>query len=72
MQQLTIFQFDNKPDMEWGIEFERSIHRLQERVGWPGRSKSIRGLILPLGVLSGINNIPTPKQLEVIPYGLTG
>ena len=69
---FAVFQFENKPDMEWGIEFERSIHRLQERVGWPGRSKSIRGLILPLGVLSGINNIPTPKQLEVIPYGLTG
>ena len=69
---FAVFQFENKPDMEWGIEFERSIHRLQERVGWPGRSKSIRGLILPLGVLRGINNIPTPNQLEVIPYALTG
>ena len=69
---LAVFQFENKPNMQWGISFERAIHRLQERVDWPGRSKSVRGLILPLGVLSGLSNIPTPNQLEVIPYALAG
>ena len=69
---FAIFQFENNQDMEWGISFERSIHRLQERVEWPGRPKSVRGLILPLGVLRGINNIPTPNLLEIIPYALGG
>ena len=72
MLPLAVFQFENKPNMEWGISFERSIHRLQETVDWPGRSKSIRGLILPLGVLRGLNNIPTSNQLEIIPYALAG
>ncbi len=69
---LAVFQFENKTDMEWGISFERSIHRLQESVDWPGRSKSVRGLILPLGILSGLNNISTSKQLEIMPYVLAG
>tara|TARA_B100001996_G_scaffold371720_1_gene347374 strand:- start:1741 stop:4128 length:2388 start_codon:yes stop_codon:yes gene_type:complete len=66
------FQFENKEDIVWGIEFERFIHRLQEKVHWPGRPKSVRGLILPLGILKGINNIPNSHQLELVPYGLGG
>ena len=69
---FAIFQFENKPNMEWGISFERAIHRLQERVEWPGRSKSIRGLMLPLGILQGFNDVPNPKQLEIVPYVLAG
>ena len=72
MLPFAVFQFENKTNMEWGISFERSIHRLQENVDWPGRSKSVRGLILPLGVLRGLNNIPTSNQLEIIPYALAG
>ena len=69
---LAIFQFDNTPNMEWGIAFERMIHRLQETVDWPGKPKSVRGIILPLGVLHGLSDIPDPKQLELLPYFLTG
>ena len=69
---LAIFQFDNTPNMEWGISFERVIHRLQETVDWPGKPKSVRGIILPLGVLQGLSDIPDPKQLELLPYFLTG
>ncbi|GIT40495.1 MAG: hypothetical protein Ct9H300mP9_3450 [Candidatus Neomarinimicrobiota bacterium] len=58
--------------MVWGIEFLRGIHRVQESLMWPGRPKAVRGSMLPLGVLLGINNIPDPKQLEVIPYTLIG
>mgnify|MGYP003328072307 CR=1 FL=1 len=58
--------------MEWGIAFERMIHRLQETVDWPGKPKSVRGIILPLGVLHGLSDIPDPKQLELLPYFLTG
>ena len=69
---FSIFQFKNTEDLVWGIEFERFIHRIQETVQWPGKSKSVRGLILPLGILKGIKNIPNPHQLEFIPYGLAG
>ena len=38
------------------------IHRLQETVNWPGKEKSVRGIMLPLGVLSGLSNIPNSNQ----------
>jgi len=69
---FAIFQFEHKDNMEWGISFERFIHRLQETVEWPGKSKSTRGIIRPLGVLKGLENIPDPKQLELMPYSLLG
>ena len=69
---FAMFQFDNMQDLVWGVEFLRGIHRVQESLMWPGRPKAVRGSMLPLGVLLGINNIPDPKQLEVIPYTLIG
>jgi len=69
---FAIFQFDNKPDLVWGIEFLRSVHRIQETLMWPGRTKAVRGSVFPLGVLLGLKDIPNPKQLEIIPYTLLG
>jgi len=69
---FAMFQFDNKPDLVWGIEFLRGLHRVQETLMWPGRTKSVRGTVFPLGVLLGLENIPDPKQLEIIPYTLLG
>ncbi|MAL65027.1 MAG: hypothetical protein CMF94_02880 [Candidatus Marinimicrobia bacterium] len=69
---FSMFQFDNTENMVWGISFERKIHRLQETVNWPGKEKSVRGIMLPLGVLNGLSNIPNASQLELVPYFLTG
>jgi hypothetical protein len=69
---FAMFQFDNIPDLVWGVEFLRGIHRVQESLMWPGRAKSVRGTVFPLGVLLGLENIPDPKQLEIIPYTLLG
>jgi len=69
---FSIFQYDNKQGMEWGIEFLRGIHRLQETVSWPGKPKAVRGLVLPLGILKGLKDIPSKNQLEFSPYFLTG
>ena len=69
---FSMFQFDNRPNMVWGISFERMIHRLQETVEWPGKAKSIRGIMLPLGILKGLTNIPNSNQLELVPYLLVG
>mgnify|MGYP001445702388 CR=1 FL=1 len=69
---FSMFQFNNQSDIVWGISFERMIHRLQETVEWPGKAKSIRGIMLPLGVLKGLSNIPNSNQLELVPYVLAG
>ena len=69
---FAMFQFDNIPDLVWGVEFLRGLHRVQETLMWPGRAKAVRGSVFPLGVLLGLENIPDPKQLEIIPYTLLG
>ena len=69
---FSMFQYDNEPNMVWGISFERMIHRLQETVEWPGKEKSVPGMMLPLGVLKGLSNIPSANQLELVPYILAG
>ena len=69
---FSIFQYEDSNDMEWGIEVLRYLHRLQEDISWPGKPKVVRGLILPLGRLIGLNGIPNQNQLEIIPYTLVG
>jgi hypothetical protein len=69
---FAMFQFDNIPDLVWGVEFLRGIHRVQESLFVFERAKSVRGSVFPLGVLLGLKNIPDPKQLEIIPYTLLG
>ena len=69
---FSIFQYEDSSEMEWGIEFLRGLHREQETLSWPGKPKTIRGIIYPLGRLVGLNNIPNQNQLEIIPYFLSG
>ena len=69
---FSMFQYENELNMVWGISFERMIHRLQETVEWPGKEKSVPVMMLPLGILKGLNNIPTANQLELVPYLLAG
>ena len=66
-----VFQFENKKDMVWGISFNRHIHKTQEEVLWPGRQKSHVGIVSSFGVLKGLRDIPEPKKLEIVPYGLS-
>ena len=68
---FSVFQYDNKKDMIWGISFNRHIHKTQEEVLWPGRQKSHVGIVSSFGVLIGLNDIPEPKKIEIIPYGLS-
>jgi len=69
---LFLFQYENKPNMEWGIQVQRGLHRLQETISWPGKPKTVRGIVLPYGVLKGLYDLPKQSQLEVIPYLLSG
>ncbi len=68
----SVFQFDANTDNDWGIQFVRHIHRLQEEVQWPGRSKGFSGFVPYYGVLKGIADIPSPKKAEIFPYILNG
>ena len=68
---FSVFQFENKENQVWGIEFDRHIHKTQEMVRWPGHHKSHVGTVSAFGVLLGIKNIPEPKKVELVPYALS-
>ena len=68
---FSVFQFENKENQVWGIEFERHIHRIQETIRWPGNQKSHVGTVSAFGVLLGLKDIPEPKKVELIPYALS-
>tara|TARA_Y100000588_G_scaffold389585_1_gene492648 strand:- start:58715 stop:61105 length:2391 start_codon:yes stop_codon:yes gene_type:complete len=68
----SVFQFDANTNHDWGISFARHIHRLQEEVQWPGRSKGVSGFVPHFGILKGMGNIPSPKKTELLPYVLIG
>ena len=69
---FSIFQFDNKPDMEWGLLIGRHLYKAQEFIEWPGRRISDQGTARFFGILKGLKDIPDPKQFEITPYTLLG
>ncbi|MDP3719270.1 MAG: DUF5916 domain-containing protein [Acidobacteriota bacterium] len=60
--------FDPRSD-RWGINFQRTIRRLNEELVWSGHRRN-QGLFLPLnaGVLTGLSDISQGVGLEVKPY----
>ena len=69
---MSIFQFDANKNEDWGLQVARYIHRLQEEVQWPGRAKGVNGFVPYYGILKGMDNIPSPKKVEILPYVLSG
>ena len=69
---FNVFQYDKERVQEWGVTFQRGHFEKQEEVNWPGRAKGVRGIVPHFGILKGIENIPQPKNIEVVPYFLAG
>ncbi|MFQ6674368.1 MAG: DUF5916 domain-containing protein, partial [Fidelibacterota bacterium] len=67
-----LFWFSAEPEQTWGLELNRAIYRKQERQEWPGKKRGVKGVVSRFGVLRGIHDIPTPRQLEILPYVLGG
>lgn len=69
---FSVLQFSTAEELIWGVKFERNIYRLQETVQWPGTPKGSLGIVSRFGIMKGLNRIPAPKRLEVLPYFLSG
>ena len=69
---VSVFQFDANKNEDWGFQISRHIYRLQEEVHWPGRAKGVNGFVPYYGILKGMDNIPSPKKVEILPYVLSG
>jgi len=69
---FNVFQYNKNKVQEWGASFQRGFYRKQEEIHWPGRALGARDIVPHFGVLNGIQDIPQPRQLELMPYVLGG
>ena len=69
---FSLFQFNSQGEQIWGVELNRGIYRKQERHEWPGKPRGVKGIVSRYGILTGLENIPPPRQLEILPYILGG
>lgn len=53
---------------EWGINYFRSVKRIQEEAYWNHIDNSIQGVVNQSGILKGIENIEPPLRLSFSPY----
>lgn len=68
---FNILRFTEQEEQEWGIQFLRRISRKQERDYWVLIRKSESGFVSKFGHLIGLNGVPAPTNLELIPYGVS-
>ena len=52
----------------WGVYFIRYIHRTNEEITWTVYPRDKAGFVSLFGELKGIEDIPQPFNLEVLPY----
>ncbi|MEE8335652.1 MAG: DUF5916 domain-containing protein [Candidatus Neomarinimicrobiota bacterium] len=69
---FSLFQFSKDNQQVWGLELSRMIYEKQEWINWPGKALGTQGVVSRWGILEGLKNIPTPKQLEIMPFLLGG
>ncbi|MCC6242956.1 MAG: carbohydrate binding family 9 domain-containing protein [Gemmatimonadaceae bacterium] len=65
---LSQLRFTSKDVHEFGFGVWRDVARLNERSAWPVYRPSRRTLVSQLGTVVGIEDIPTPRRLELRPY----
>ncbi len=52
----------------WGINFIRNISRKKEAQRWAFTPKKESGFVSRFGSLTGLEGLPDPRQLEVVPF----
>ena len=65
---LSQLRFPNSPSQVWGVGFYRYIHRKAEESWWSYISQTDNGYASTFGHVFGIENLPQPRRLEVLPY----
>ncbi len=63
-------RFSHAPEQVWGFQIYRKIRRLNEIDYWAPEPKDAAGIVSNFGELRGLKAIPSPKKLELLPYGL--
>lgn len=67
---FSVLRFQNMDSLTFGFEVLRYISRKRETDEWVFISKNESGFVSLFGKLTGIINIPTPRHLELLPFGM--
>jgi len=65
---FTQIRFSNQDEHIWGMHIWRWIHRFQEESQWKLIPVDAPAMVYIFGELRGINNIPSKRNFEVMPY----
>lgn len=65
---FKVLRFTPGASLDWGFQAFRLIPRNNERQMWVLKRKSESGLTSKFGHLVGLENIPAPTNIELIPY----
>ena len=65
-------RFSKDQVQNWGLQFLRSVRRLNETTFWNFVDPQVNGFVNQFGVLKGIENIKPPLRLSFSPYLSTG
>ena len=68
---FTQLRFSGAREQVWGVRFEREIRRKNEVALYPFVRKTDRGVASRFGHLVGLDQLGTPRRVEVLPYALT-
>jgi hypothetical protein len=63
-------RFPERESHTWGFQASRIIARKNETSYWRHVPKGVPRFVSLFGDLKGINNIPSPKKLQLLPYTL--
>jgi hypothetical protein len=65
---LNQLRFSNVSNKSWGFQIMRRINRNNEVSFWKHVPRNANGMVSLFGQLEGVNNIGSPKYLQVMPY----
>jgi hypothetical protein len=65
---LSQLRFPSSPSQVWGVGFYRYIQRKAEEDWWSYKSQTDNGYASTFGHLFGLEDLPQPRRLEVLPY----
>jgi len=68
---LSQLRYADAPSHTFGFGIVRDIARFKERLSWPQFYRNRAGMTSQLGDLAGLDGIPSPRRLEVLPYAVT-
>jgi hypothetical protein len=68
---FSCLRFASGDDPVWGIYFSRNISRKGELDRWVYIPESSSGFVSQFGHLKGLNDLRSPRRLEILPYGVS-